>query len=223
MPSSPHWKLRRFAIRAKRIQARRAAESGAVAAFASTLVPAADAYIAAYGAAAKSEAGWKREVAEGKGAISALVKALRSWLPRVGADIRGFDSSSFADRPEVPDDVIEDGERFVEIIDEHKDAAGNPLPYRQAALAELDPLLAAAQKEWSEADGADVAYQKLLADVRKAAAAFDPELQAFRRTLFGAFGRSDKDYQKLRADRASTPDDDDDEGSAGGSPPPQAP
>lgn len=222
MPSSPHWKLRRFAVRAKRIQARRAAESGAVAAFATTLVPAADAYIAAYSAASWSEASWKREMAEGKSAVTRLVKAIRSWLPRVTADIHGFDASSFADKPDVPDDVIEDGERLVETIDEHKDAAGNPLPYRDAALAELDPVLKAAQKEWSEADGADVAYQKLLADVRKTAAAFDPELQAFRRTLAGAFGRSDRDYQKLRADRAAAPDDDDD-GTGGESPPPATP
>ncbi len=39
---------------------------------------------------------------------------------------------------------------------------------------------------------------------------FDKELQLFRRRLRAFVGSSDKDYQKLRAERTSRPDDDDD-------------
>ena len=187
MASSALWKLRRLAPRAKRVYVRRAAESPAVAAYTS-ITGLADAFITAYDTSAKYEARWRKEMSEGRGAVAALVAAIRAWLPRVGRDVPGFDASTFADQPAVPDDVIEDGERLVSVIDEHRDEGGKPLPYRAAALDALDPPLAAAQKEWSEAEAADSAYQKLLAEVRSAAAAFDAELQAFRRTLAGAFG-----------------------------------
>ena len=45
---------------------------------------------------------------------------------------------------------------------------------------------------------------------RDTAEAFNTELKAFRRTLGNVVGRSDKDYQKLRADRAAMADEDDD-------------
>jgi hypothetical protein len=70
--------------------------------------------------------------------------------------------------------------------------------------------MAAASKEWSEADAADKQYQDLLARVRSTAEGFDRDLQAFRRTLMTDAGRSDKDFQKLRAERAQVPDEEDD-------------
>ncbi|APR86940.1 hypothetical protein A7982_12289 [Minicystis rosea] len=218
MASSALWKLRRIAPRAKRVYDRRANESAAVAAY-SSITGLADAFITAYDTSTKYEAKWRKEMGEGKGAIAALVAAIRAWLPRVERDVPGFDASTFADQPAVPDDVIEDGERLVSVIDEHQDKDGKPLSYKAAALGALDPPLKAAQKEWSEAEAADSAYQKVLAEVRTAATAFDAELQAFRRTLAGAFGRSDKDYQKLRAERAAHADADDDPGAPSPAPP----
>ncbi|MFZ5785069.1 MAG: hypothetical protein ACOY3Y_01380 [Acidobacteriota bacterium] len=68
----------------------------------------------------------------------------------------------------------------------------------------------AATREWSEAEAADSTYQQLLARVRQTGATFDTELRAFRRTMLAIVGRNDKDYQKLRASRASATDTDDD-------------
>jgi hypothetical protein len=209
MASSPLWKLRRLAARSRRVYTRRAGDNPAVGAY-TKLVPLATAFIGAYDGAARYEATWRKEMGEGKGAVAALVSGIRAWLPRVTQDVTGFDPAGYGDKPEVPDDVMEDAERLVSLVDEHRDEAGNPLEYRDPALKALEPALAAAQKEWGEAEAADSTYQKLLSQVRTAAAAFDPELQAFRRTLAGAFGRKDKDYQKLRAERASHPDDEDD-------------
>ena len=70
----------------------------------------------------------------------------------------------------------------------------------------------AAQEEWSEAEAADSTYQQQLAETRTTGARFDTEIQAFRRTLATLFGRRDKDFQKLRTQRAAEKDDEDDAG-----------
>src|SRR5688572_5780615 len=80
---------------------------------------------------------------------------------------------------------------------------------RGATAATALHLLAAAEKEWAGAEAADSKYQKLLADVRAAASVCDLELQLFRRTLRAALGRNDKDFQKLRGEKAGQPDEDD--------------
>ncbi|MBN1607706.1 MAG: hypothetical protein JW940_13805, partial [Polyangiaceae bacterium] len=50
----------------------------------------------------------------------------------------------------------------------------------------------------------------LLREVREAGELLQRELTMFRRTLMSVTGRSDKDYQKLRATKAQLPDEDDD-------------
>ncbi|MBN1612753.1 MAG: hypothetical protein JW940_39390 [Polyangiaceae bacterium] len=212
MASTPHWKLRRLAPRAKRVQARRAAEFPAIAAFGPTLLPKADAYIAAFDASMKYAADWRKEMGEGKDAIAGLIGELRAWLPLVARDVPGFDASTYADKPTVPDDALEDAERFAEVIEEHRDATGLGLPYAQQALGRLVPLTASADKESQEAEAADVTYQRLLREVREAGARLDQELVLFRRTLAAVVGRNDKDFQKLRAAKAQQPDEDDDAG-----------
>jgi hypothetical protein len=212
MPSSPHWKLRRLAPRAKRVQKRRAADSPIIDAYESTLQPKASTYIAAYDDCAKYQNTWRRELLEGKGAVAELVALIRGWLPLLIRDIPGFEPASFGDKPDVPDDVIEDGERLASTIDDYKDLGGVPLSYKDKALNALTPAIAKAAKEWAEAEQADSVYQKLLEQVRSWGEIFDAELQAFRRSLAAVAGRSDKDYQKLRAERASQEDSDDDPG-----------
>lgn len=46
--------------------------------------------------------------------------------------------------------------------------------------------------------------------MRATGAVFDLELQTFRRSLSNVAGRNDKDFQKLRAERASHNDEEDD-------------
>ena len=72
------------------------------------------------------------------------------------------------------------------------------------------PGAAAGVKERTEA--ADRAYQQILADARDAHVELNTVLKAFRKTLRAMFGSSDKDFQKLRGQRASQRDEDDDPG-----------
>jgi hypothetical protein len=209
MASTSAWKLRRLAPRAKRVQARRSADSTVLAAYSTTLPTKADAFIAAYDAAAKYENNWRREMKEGKGAVAILVSAIRSWLPLLARDIPQFDATTFADKPDVPDDIIEDAQRLLDILDEAQDAQNNPLAYANDAKSALNGALVAANKEWTEAEAADSHYQKLLADTRATASVFDLELQTFRRSLAHIAGRNDKDFQKLRAEKAAQNDDED--------------
>jgi hypothetical protein len=199
-----------LASRGARIVKRRAAESPVIGSFVATLVPKAEAYIAAYDKAAKYQASWKKEMAEGRSAIASLVKLMQVWLPLLKRDIPGFDGGIYGDKPEVPDDVIEDGERLASVIDEFRDSKGNPLPYQKAALDALTPAVQAAIKEWGEAEGADKQYQQAFAAVRQMADPLQQDLVTLRRTLMATAGRQDKDYQKLRAEHAGYPDEDDD-------------
>jgi hypothetical protein len=109
-----------------------------------------------------------------------------------------------------PDDVIEDGERMASVIDESREGKGNPLSYQKEALDQLGPAMQVATKEWTEAEAADSEHQKLLAPVRDMADDLHKDLVALRRCLLITVGRSDRDYQKLRSERAGLPDEDDD-------------
>jgi hypothetical protein len=152
------------------------------------------------------------EEGNGRGAQRdwALLKSIQAWSPLLKRDIPGFDGSIFGDHPEVPDDVIEDGDRMASLIEEHRDPSGNPLAYQKAALDELSPAVQAAMKEWAEAEAADSKYQQSFAAVRAMAEPLQADLVALRRTLGAKAGRADKDFQKLRVDRAGLPDDEDD-------------
>lgn len=218
----PQRTLRRLAPRFIRVLNRRAAASPALASFAKTGVPKAEAFIKTYDKCQIYAADWKKEMAEGRGAVVSLVAEVRSWLPQVKRDVPGFDSSTFVDRPEVPDDVLEDAERLLSTIQEYRDAQGQPLPYQTEAAEGLTRALQAATKEWTEAEAADSDYQRLLASVRELAAVMQSELVALRRTLTVVVGRSDKDYQKLRVERGAFADEDDDPNAPPPSPPVEA-
>ncbi len=208
--TTPQWKLRRLAPRAARIVMRRAGESAALAAHAATFGKQSDAYVAAYDRAIKYAATWKKEMEEGRGAVGALLKAMQAWLPLVARDVPGFEAGIYGDQPQVPDDVLEDGERLLAVIDEARTAQGEALAYREQATASLGPLVQAAAKEWAEAEAADKEYQTVMANLRVQAADVQRDLVALRRTLLATVGRNDKDYQKLRAERAGYADEDDD-------------
>jgi hypothetical protein len=131
-------------------------------------------------------------------------------VPLLLRDVPGLDGSVYGDKPGVPDDVIEDGERLLSVIDEARTAKGEPLSYRQQALEVMDPLVKAAVKEWGEAEAADKEYQSVMAGLRTQADELQRSLVSLRHTLLIEVGRKDKDYQKLRAERAGYPDEDDD-------------
>jgi hypothetical protein len=208
MASSPHWKLRRIADRVLRVHARKSPTSPALAAYDETLPPKVKAFIAAYDAARASEAAWRRDMAEGRGAVAALVKRMRAWLPSFTRDVPGFQAGDFADRPDVPDDVLGDATRLFDAIDASVPPAA-PVKWAASFEADLTPLFQSAVSEWHEAEAADATYQGLLRAVREAAAAFDAELQLYRVSLAAVVGPRDKDFQKLRAERAGQRDEED--------------
>ena len=210
MASATMWKLRRLAPRAVRVINRQVNDSRAIKAYEETLIPKAQTFMTAYDQSARYEATARSEMKEGKGAIDALLKNTRSWLPLVQRDIVGFDSSDFGDKPGVPDDVIEDADRLYDVVHDYSDQDGKPLRYQEACLGELEPAIQLATNEWTEAEAADKTYQDLLGKVRSSAEVFDTEIQAFRKTLASIVGRSDKDYQKLRSKKAQALDEDDD-------------
>jgi hypothetical protein len=95
-------------------------------------------------------------------------------------------------------------------VHDHARPDGTPLPYQAACCTAIDTVLKAATKETAEAETADRQYQALLAKVRDTGRTFDVELQAMRRIMSVVAGRNDKDFQKLRAQRAQLPDEEDD-------------
>lgn len=210
MPSTPQWKLRRLASRAKRVVERRASESAALSAFAITLPERADAFIGAYDAANHYRPTWRRELTEGRGAVAALSKTMQAWLPALVRDVPGFRASDYTTSPEVPDDLINAAEALLGVAAHAVDTAGAPLAYGPALLDALESSTRAATKEWQEAEAADKRHQSLSASIRASAAVFDTELQLFRRSFLAVVGRSDKDYQKLRVERAGAVEADDD-------------
>ena len=219
MPTvTPQWKLRRLAPRAIRIVKRRSSDSKVIATFAQTAVPKAEAYMTTYDRSMKFQTKWRKEMEEGRSAIAVLLKQIQTWAPLLKRDVPGFQGTVYGDSPVVPDDVMEDGERMASVIDEHRDAKGNPLAYQKEALDQLGPALEAAIKEWTESEAANSEQQKLLASVRDMGDDLQKDLVALRRCLLIAVGRSDRDYQKLRAERAALPDEDDDPNAP---PPPQ--
>ncbi len=210
MPSASYKKLRRLAPRAERVLARRAEAIPALAPFKKTLGPKAAAYRAKYDQAAKTETSWRKEMREGKGAIATLVVAVRAWAQNFLRDVPGFDAMTIGDRPDVPDDVLSDAEQLNALLQPSDGTPPLPVEWRDAAIADLGGKYQSAAKEWQEAEAADSAYQKLLGEVRETGALFDSELQLFRRAFGAVAGTNDKDFQKLRSEKASVKDEDDD-------------
>lgn len=206
----PQWMLRRLAGRLIRIVGRRAPQSPAIEPFLHSAVPSAEEFIVAYDRAIKSHAHWKNEMAAGRGAILALHRAIRTWVPLVRRDLPSLDTTGLGNQPDVPDKLIADGERLARLISDHRDSQGNSLPYQQAALEALTPALQAAAKAWAKAEAADAQHQQLLAVVRALATRLQKQLVTLRRSLLAVLGRTSKDYQKLRVENASQPDEDDD-------------
>jgi hypothetical protein len=211
MTAYPMWKLRRLAPRALRVLERRKGEAPMLVAYEPKLVPAAERFMTSFDRAASFRSTWLREMEEGRGAMAVLATAVQGWLPLVVGDIANLNSSDFATSP-VADDVITAAERLLQTASEHVDAQGGALPYRDSLVTDLSAKLAAGIKERAEAEAADSEYQQILTEARDAYTDFNGVLRAFRKSLGAVLGRNDKDFQKLRVQRAAQRDEDDDPG-----------
>jgi hypothetical protein len=153
-----------------------------------------------------------QEHGNGKTKIDELLKKERIWAAKLSIDIPGLNPADFGDNPDVPDDVLSDGDKLIEIGTNHRDLNGEPLPYAELLVQDLGAAIEEAKTEWDEAEGVQGGYRTLRAQCREAAAAFEKGLIAFRRALKAVIGRAHPDFQKLRVERARTRDVDDDEG-----------
>ena len=163
------------------------------------------------GAFAKHQVTWRRETAEGRGAMALLEKEVEAWKPHVARERPGFDLTTIADRPTVPEDLVQDAVALAEELEEVRVAAdGATPPWATGAATTIRGLAADAERETDQAAAADAIHNEQLTDVRAKKAAFDAELSLFRNTLRAVLGRSHPDFQKLRANKAAAPDPEDD-------------
>ena len=210
-PYTPQWLLRRLAARGIRVHDRQQGKSAALAVFTTTLPVYCATYIEYYDALRQLAKVHINERFEGKQSIVALIKVLRIWAPLLARDIRGVREGEFGQNSSVPDDIIRDTKELLRYANEHRDEAGEPLSYLDALIAEVTPVLEAAEKEWGEAEEAVQSYSTMRDLVHLAGVALEKELVSYRKILKAVIGRTNADYQKLRVDRAGTPDEDDDE------------
>jgi hypothetical protein len=204
-----HWKSRRLATRAKKVVARHA-DKPAIHAFKPSIDAKADAYIVAYDASAKHEATWRRELAEGKGAMAILLKEIDSWKPHLVRERPGFDLTTIGDRATVPEDLIQDAIAAADELEAIRGTDGTAPAWAIAGAAGLRQKAEIAERESDEAALADSAHNTQLADVREKKVSFDAELSLLRNTLRAQIGRNHPDFQKLRAEKAGALDAEDD-------------
>lgn len=210
---SSNWKARRLASRSLKVHTRHS-DKASIAAYAGSLVPKANAFITAYDTGSRYEATWKRDMQEGRGAMAALLGLINEWKPHVVRERPGFDVTTIADRPTVPEDLIEDGVKLAEQLE------AVPQPWAADAAAGLRAKATDAERETDEAAAADATYKEQLTLIRATKVEFEAELSRFRDSLKAALGTtSHPDYQKLRDDRAGVRDEDDDPNGPQPSPP----
>jgi hypothetical protein len=152
-----------------------------------------------------------RERTEGDRAVARLRERMTGWLASLRRDVPGFGNEGFRMDGAIPDDDIAAASRLVETASSYVDGQEQPLRYKAELEDDLRVAIAAAEREWSEAQDALSALQILQKEVREANANLSQELSAFRRALGAAIGRSHRDFQKLRVSRGAEPDEEDEE------------
>ena len=205
MPTNPHWKLRRLADRALRVYERTQHIHPTIAAYSHTLVPLAQAFIESYDSLRVLGQRRATERAEGLEATETLAKTTRGWALQIEAlaIIEGFTVRDVAGKSTVPDDVLNDTRAFLRMIDEHLEVNPETIPFLDLMRSSIEPMLETASREWSEAEHARGAHSLAVVQNREAAAKLAPCLASFRRTLAQVLGRTNAEYQSLRANKVS--------------------
>lgn len=201
-------KKRRIAGRALKVLGRHRALPS-IGAHSGTLTPAATAYVDAYDDATRYKATWKREMEEGRGSLAALLAEINRWKPLVRQHNPSMDLSLIGDKPDVPEDLLEDAAILADAVDAIRGPDGTVPDWTAGARAVLLAKIATADRETDEAAAADDRWTRLQRAVQEAGAKLDAVLPNFRESVRMELKRSHRDFQKLRADRASEPDEDD--------------
>jgi hypothetical protein len=211
IPNTSFWLLRRLAARCIRVHARQKGKAAGLGVFDSTLPGYCGTYMERYDALRQLAKRRMKERREGKLSIKNLLYTLRIWAPIVARDIEEVRAGEFGENESVPDDVIRDTKAILKYAIEHRDMAGEPLPYLDTLVADITPVLEAAEKEWGEAEEAQEDYSDMRNALHEVGVKLEKDLIAYRKSLRTVVGRGHHDYQKLRVDRARAPDEDDDE------------
>ena len=213
MPTTPNWKLRRLAARCLRVHERHAAAAPVIGGYTTTLVPVVSDFIAAYDRLHVLDQSRSDEIAEGHESIKKLVDKSLGWLAQVVATgaIDGIKSGDFFRHPEVPDDVLRDAKRMLDLVRQQAEKDPESVPYAAALLEDVMPTYEAAEAEWTEAEGMRREHRSQIELVRDTAEKFNQILIGFRRSLARVIGKGHPDYQALRSmkiDRSQAEEDD---------------
>lgn len=171
-----------------------------VASFEGTLVPAVDAFMAAYATVSSLKARLAASLDESAAASAALHRGTSAWLGPVGRDLPDFEGRGFGVNPMVDEDVQADARRLLDVVR----SEGESMAYAPQLIEEIGRLYEAAQAAHAKAQEMRVALQAQQAETRTFANRLQRELVALRRTLRAELGTSHVDYQRLRAPRGRT-------------------
>jgi hypothetical protein len=143
-------------------------------------------------------------------AVDLLGRTMRAWSAALAKDLKGFDRSKYGDKPNVPEDVINDAESMLIMLDKHVEAGGELPFYADTLKQDMTAQIEAAKAELAQTGTQSATLSDARAELKAAAVEFHRDLVAFRSALRALVGPQHADYQKLRVARGSTPDVDDD-------------
>lgn len=194
------WRLRRIAPRAATV-AERLADNGVVAARAATLLPTLGAFTRAYDEVSHSEIPWARDAESGRAAAFELAATARMWLPLLVRDVPGIDRSNYLDSS-ISDDLVDDINHVISMLRDGRGSDGEPLPYREQAIGQIDQAVRAAHTKWLEAEASDLGYAERINDLRWKAVNFRAELAWFADAVAHVLDHGSPDYLRLLGSRA---------------------
>jgi len=188
-----HEKLRLFAVRAVRALESHKEAHPVVAAFESTLIPAATNFSEAFDACSNFELVRVERMGTRHDKATQLHKLMRTWNGALAEAIPSYDANKQLGAPNNPDPLLDDARRLLALVE----AQGERLVNREVFTRELTVLLAAASEERETALKVRKQDVELTAVLHQHRQVFERIFKRFHDTLEGVLGKSHVDYQEL--------------------------
>ncbi|HEX2880214.1 MAG TPA: hypothetical protein VHO25_11850, partial [Polyangiaceae bacterium] len=204
-PSITQQRLRELAPRARQVVEQHKELHPGIAEAATTVEPAAAAFIKVYDDAVEFHTAQSREMEQGKESLAVLEREIRSCLAIVYHRLPGADVNELDGTVETPNRLISDGYKVLTLLTQAEVSQG------EALKARLEAALKAAEAQWSKAQEARMVLQQRQATVREHAIQLNKELVTLRRLLHVVVGTHHLAYQTLRTSRVSGPVDENEE------------
>jgi hypothetical protein len=198
-PSITQQRLRDLAPRARQVVEQHKELHPGIAEAATTVEPAATAFIKVYDDAVEFHTAQSREMEQGKESLAVLEREIRSCLAIVYHRLPGAEVNELDGSVDTPNRLISDGYKVITLLAKAEISQG------EALKARLEAALKAAEAQWHKAQEARMVLQQRQATVREHAIALNKELVALRRLLHVVVGTHHLAYQTLRTSRASGP------------------